>query len=494
MSEENQALHDQLSPESSSARWPRNIYIVIVMLSIYVLLVMIGLVFQWVYLKYFLTIIGSTFIYLIPELAGERKKQLLWLFLTCIPIIGMTFLQIVSDRSQDKARENVELGILRENEFKEKERRFYEEVIVNPGEVIRELQYADEGFTIEAQVVYLRIAERESSLLIANPSIIIDKVLELPDNPKQKLETYKTIRNIVQQQGKKGKDKSLLLIEEIESLLNRQVTYENLSDLSQELKKSYENVVFNANIGKLDEAKKGLKEIANRLLIRTDLYSAGGYFNNLSVVSLGYSSPEETLRWLYQGIHIEREHILIYETLAYALWALNQDSRTALRYAEKGLELNGALVNQVKLDYQNSIEKYNELLRTEPSFSSLLQKKLKILHKQYPPIEALATEYANELEARFKNLVCYFSAIELTNQETARNYAEELHRRYPKDLDYQETLGFVLMRFSSTVEELETALGHLKSVKEYAQTPLTRDLASAHYQVGIEKRKLLARQ
>jgi hypothetical protein len=127
-----------------------------------------------------------------------------------------------------------------------------------------------------------------------------------------------------------------------------------------------------------------------------------------------------------KGYERVREHLPLYESLGFALWSANNDADSALHYATLGLaeaqRLRGSLTSEIEATTSGQ----------QGAISAKLMPKW--------------TRFLDTMTENLKLQYSYFSALSLQDEPTARRYAQELYDSKKSVAEYQDVLGFVLMR------------------------------------------------
>jgi hypothetical protein len=225
-----------------------------------------------------------------------------------------------------------------------------------------------------------------------------------------------------------------------------------------DVKPHYERFMHGSGGRSFPQMRAELARIADVVAPLTVQYQIAGLYNHKGVVELAAGLPERALADFFQGLVLDADHLTIYESLGYALWATSQNSYGALKYAELGLRKAA-------------------LLRARPMAAPDLS----------------WTTHLDNLTSRLEAQYAYFSALRLENETTARRYAEALHRGEPTDTEWADTLGFVLMRFAKDRQELARAGTLFQAAfdsAEASQEHATRRLAERHLRELADLRQI----
>jgi hypothetical protein len=201
--------------------------------------------------------------------------------------------------------------------------------------------------------------------------------------------------------------------------------------------------------------------------------NVAGVSNFLGSLARAAGREELALSYFYRGYESDRHHLPIYESLAYSMWATNLDAGSAIRYASEGL---------------SECAKLREKLRAEVEA---------ITHEQDPRGPDFAKlapawiDYVDGMTRRLKFQYAYFSALVIQNNKTALAYARELYNSKKADGEYQDALGFVLMRFGGPKELDEAQELFTTAIERQKAERLTPRLAERHLQELQDLRKAL---
>ncbi len=187
----------------------------------------------------------------------------------------------------------------------------------------------------------------------------------------------------------------------------------------------------------LEGASRDLAAFADRT-------PSAGIFTRLGLLAIAREQPDQALYYYYRGLMIDPNFLANYDSLGHAGWVLNQDSRVGLRYAQAG----AALVERLRPLPAQEVEE---------TAASLGPSEASTLRADWRAFEPIWISYLDGYRDRLELQEVYFSALELENEDSARASAERLLRSNSDDAEYQDAMGFVLLRFARNVDELERA-------------------------------------
>ena len=191
--------------------------------------------------------------------------------------------------------------------------------------------------------------------------------------------------------------------------------------------------------------------------------------------------PERAMADFYKGLVLDPEHLPLYESLGYSLWALNGDSLGALSFADSGLKHSVEFPKVLQAEYDGTIRNYEAVSRNYPTLAPLIQLERNDLSSRYAAVTQALSPNADKMNTRLKLQFAYYSALELTNESTALDFSNSIYRSKSKDAEYEDSRGFVLMRFASGMQDLYTARGLFEdAVGNASPEHVTPRLANIH--------------
>jgi hypothetical protein len=190
-----------------------------------------------------------------------------------------------------------------------------------------------------------------------------------------------------------------------------------------------------------------LAEVAQRLTGMAARHELAGLYNHAGMLAEAMSRGDQALAYFYRAVVLESDHIPAYESLGYALWLFNEDAHGALRLAERGLRQVAA--QRAGIADPKRVQRYAAHLAA--------------------------------MEQRLKLQYAYFSAILYVNEQQARQYASDELKRAPDDAEIQDAMGYVLLRFARSADEVKRAADLFRAAIANPQAErLTPRLATAH--------------
>jgi hypothetical protein len=449
-------------PLSPTQRW-----LILANVGYLVLLFVFLLLWQVEPLKYALMVAGVILAAMLSELASKDQPYGR-LALLCIPAIAIVLVQITTDRENDAKQMDLsrriearQLSDMRD-QILYAEKRAQEELILDPYDTIDTVHRANRGFISKANMIALHGAVAQVQLVATVPALT-GQVPSLSENLETRLSNYRTLKVAL---GDSHSARQRL--DEITNAMEAEAAYRHAAK------------VFSDHIaGPLDEfvARHKDKDSRDFRKMREEVWhffsdfkpilaraNVAGVSNFLGSLARAAGRQELALFYFYQGYENDRRHLPIYESLAYSMWTANLDATTALKYATQGLNecesLRKRLEAEMKVIAQTvaSDSQGTDFATLFPAWIERIDKTAKNLRLQY----------------------AYFSALVVRNEATALKYARELYDSDKDDGEYQDTLGFVLMRFGNP-RELDEAEGLFKSAIERAKSErLTPRLAERH--------------
>lgn len=457
---------------------------------LYVLLVAVYLL-AWpaTALKYISAGIGFALLALIPELVRGQHKRLLILLVAGVAV-GNTAMQAKDDADKDRAIAELKLEKWRDLDVKEAERkiRVQERVYEDPIDTIRALQHSPLGFESKANRLSMRAKLEESRLLAAQPQLA-ERVLRFPGDAERRLAAYAAVR----EEG--GARAARPAIDAVVAVLKEEAAYRAAAKyLVESIVPQYKALAGRAERGKIEPKPllEAMRAIERKLDARLAAAPLAGLFNHAGVLAMGQSGGQRALGRYYQAMAADPEHVPAYESIAYASWSVNQEARTAIEYARRGLELAARYAQALAAEYAELQRNHAAVARAVPAAAAALRAQKEQASKLVDELKASFTRSSTGMVARLQLLYAYCSALELQNESAARRYARALHDADPKDPEHQDALGLVLLVFAKTPDELDEAdrLLVLAGSNPKAEQ-MTRKLVVMHRAKVDEKRRLL---
>ncbi len=417
--------------------------------------------------KYALVPTGVALAATIPELA-IKKHHVFRLTLLCIPAVAIALVQILSDRENDRKQLALsqQVATLELSKFRdvvraaEIQRR--EEIELDPRDTIEAIQDANKGFAIRADMLALHAASREVRLVASVPSLQ-SQLPAVSTDARNRLEIYRSLTNKLAPMFSVT-SQSRAEIDEIILLLEAEIAYRDLAEIFvQKIRPEYAEFLSQYAGGHtFDEMKSSLWGIYHRVRALVGVYDLAGLNNHLGLLAMASGHAEEGLSRFYHGYERDREHLPIYETLGYALWSVDSDADSAFKFAALGLAEADGL---------------RSILNSEANALSIPQKDVfaKLIPQWNTFIDGMTT--------RLKLQYAYFGALGVQNEQIAQiaqGYARELYVSNRNDAEYQDVLGFVLMRFGGPSELDEAKNLFEAAISNPSAERITPRLATQH--------------
>src|SRR5260370_28747546 len=103
------------------------------------------------------------------------------------------------------------------------------------------------------------------------------------------------------------------------------------------------------------------------------------------------------------------------------------------------------------------------------------------LESRFKDASSSLEDYVMRLRPKLELLFAYTSALELQNEQAARECSSRLYSSRKNDPEYQDTLGFVLMRFAANTKELDEAENLFRAAEDNKDTEeMTKKLVQLH--------------
>lgn len=425
---------------------------------------------------YLVLVLGFILAASTPELAS-KEKVLARIILICIPAIGTGTFQFISDRATDRQIQNLETHRLKIQQITDNEAKLTEEFVLDPTQIVTGMEGAGEGFRTKAERLAVRVERAEARFIYVRPSGA-PEILSAPDELPKRLKAFHSIRErlpgVAEQTGSMELDDLIQTLEQQQGYL---IAAEAIDREATNYKAIGKNTLTTANVCHI------LKGVSARLQPIAERYRVAGLFNHIGILWMSCYEREEALASFYRGLAADRDHITLYESTAYALWILNKDSNSALAYAVEGRATCLREANAIKTEYDEAQNWYLQAAQRTPKLASLVAKHRETLEKHYRAVEKPFREF---IAAEIQRLVvqyCYFSALGLQNEQESRALMTQLYESERNDADMQDSMGFVLMRFAGSVDDLDKAQRlFTDAIKNVQATPMTARLASGHLQ------------
>jgi len=461
----------------------------LLLLGVVVYVVLVGIYFRHpsAILKYGTLLLGLFFVASVPEVAAENSLRLkVWLIL--LLAVGAAAMEYQKD--QDDERDRLELmgkldsqkraiEVLRLVKYHESEHRRVERSIdrstVSPRDEAKSLVKSGPGFLTKAERLSLRASLLESRLLTNAPSLA-PQVLAFPEDAAQRLSEYDALKPVPTFTNAEA----MRQIGDVEKVLSEEATYRRLAEyFAREIAPRYQALNEQSDSLDVATASQRLGEIEELLVKQLTNFPLAGLYNHLGNLAMGQGAVNRALGYFYTGIAQDPEHLPLYDSLSYAEWTFDHAAWPAIGYARQGIELSDKLPRQIEAEFNEASANYAWLLKSSPDLKNVLTARQETLQSSFNTAHAAVTNYAGVLRDHFEQAFAYNSALELQNEDLARQYAKRLNDTYPTDADYQDTWGFVLMRFARDSGEMEKA-GKLLRGAEGNGEEMTQKLVQLH--------------
>jgi hypothetical protein len=442
-------------------------------------------------LKYVVLVLGVFFAACVPEFARKERDG----FKACLILLlaaGAAGVEIHKDHEDQREREELTKKLdyqtrLAEaahlNKYRESEVRRDELSVdrteTSPRDTAYALTNSGNGFLAKAERWSLRVSLLESRLLTNNP-VWASRLLAFPGDANQKIAAYEgllkaeAITNV----------EAMRLITEVQKVLKEEADYRKLGNFFNttmqpqyiELAEQRKNLDFPVVRQRLGQFEVTMAEqLAN--------FPVAGLYNHLGVLAMGEGATNRELAYLYTGIARDPEHIPLYESVAYAAWTIERATWRALTYSTAGIDLCEKLPGQIEAEFKEASANYAWLLKFSPELKDDLTKRQEDLSSHFAVTKLAVNTYAKMLRDRLELTFAYTSALELQtgNAERARQYAKRLYDSDTEDPEYEDTWGFVLMRFARDRRDLAEAGRLFIEAKGHSKAEdMTGQLAPLH--------------
>ncbi len=429
--------------------------------------------------KYAVVLIGVALAAMIPELASKHRLRLR-IVLICVPALGAALVQFSNDRASERAIQDIEIRHDKDQAILDREARLQEEVVLDPSDAVMAVKDSGRGFRTKADRLSLRVADLEAKFMSDQPNLAA-RAVAFPDDPTARLQAYRNLRDNQRMSPKSGAN-PLPAIDEIVASLEQQVTYLNAAEFFEhEIKPQYAKIESMIQSKHLNPSQVCQSLAAIVRSISAAKYEVAGVYNHLGVLAMSCGHREEALADFYRGLSLDADHIPIYESLAYALWIINKDSQSALDYASMGRSVCVKEAKSLTAEFESTKRRYQELERVDIANVAQLASRKQELEKRSATIDEHYQDFVSEMNTRLTMDYAYFSAIERTNEVEARQLMSGLLASNPQDAEYQDSMGFILMRFGKSMDDWDEANRLFREAvqNENAET-MTHRLASTH--------------
>lgn len=461
------------------------------------------------WIRYTIFLLGIALAPLTPELVrhseehSNRKRNHVVLMVVLILLLaaGTTMVQHKDDLSNESERthlketvesinrrtQSLQLTKIRNDEV-EDNKLHANNVRPNPLDIADGLSGAGAGFQKKADILECSVALTESRLMVHEPSLA-ERILRFPEDLDQRLAAYGHLKSTA---VVCTNDASKELFDETLASLKEEAAYRQLTrTFKEKIVSRYMEIV--SNRPDFSVARQKLRMIEDMLIPELLHHPLAGLYNHLGVLALGEEDKERAMGYFYSGLAMDRNHIPLYESVAYNEWAINHDSLTAMRYSSNGIELCETLPEVVAAEHEETLSNYAVIIRQHPDIKGEIDQRQSFVGRNFNSAKMSMQEYEKLLRPRLANLYAYTCALELQDQQAARRYAQLAYTSDTNDPDYQSTLGFVLMRFATNGDDLDQAESLFKTAEDNKSADImTRDLVQLFRTELSDRRQFLS--
>jgi len=267
-------------------------------------------------------------------------------------------------------------------------------------------------------------------------------------------------------------------------LLRQQVAYLTAADrFRNDVKPHYvalEAAVKNTGLTAVAVCER-LSVIRRQVSDIVAVYPIAGLYNHLGVLAMACRQGDQALALLYNGLTVDSEHLPIYESLGYALWIVNNDSATAHAIAARGVAVSEQERDALQAELDETRRSYQQLRLRRPDRAIAIAERLEQIETRVNDVQKVWDRFLKAMTMRLTLNYAYFGALDLSHEAQSLRSMTELYKSDPQDAEFQETMGFVRMRFAKSPIDLDDAerLFTLAVNNPRAERITTR-LASAH--------------
>lgn len=237
------------------------------------------------------------------------------------------------------------------------------------------------------------------------------------------------------------------------------------------------------------EGRQVLMNVMHGIASDLSLVQNGSAYNLLGNLALAMDQRELAFEYLYQAYLNDRQHLPTLGSLGFALWKLNGDCHTSLRYSVEGYQLAWSQMNDFERREKQVLGLFNSMKAARPLLARAIEKRSSDVSAFFLERGKGIAQYLRAQYDSLRNTAVYCMAFERIQEPEARLIAEELWKSDPTDPDYLDTKAFVLMRFHKDDEEVREAARLLEAARGAAQDSHQRELAEHHLAL-VEKLKL----
>lgn len=377
-------------------------------------------------------------------------NKILKVILVALPTLALALLHQLELNRIEKQQTGMNLIRVYEQDLHDKERHIAEDVLIDPENTVTMGKSVHIGFQIKSKRLQISVSEMEASLLAQHPEML-QLVLSFPDDPAAKLKSYEKLKRV--------NPFLEMPIEQILQPLRDEVAYSDLANFfRRQINPQYLQLdsALNRNFHPSMTCQRIFKILDTLAQVELN-YPLAGLLNHMGTMAMSCGRRYEAMGHFYTALALDPMHLPAYESLAYILWLGNKDERTALEVVEHGLRLCASERSGLEDSFKRTMEAYELIARKAPARALLLRQSAEKLKKRVTKIQKSWGHFIDEMETRLRNDFAYFSALGRWNEQKARSYIAKLYQSNPESADYQDTYGFVKMRFAKNEEELEEA-------------------------------------
>lgn len=481
-------------------RWrqlpPRERILVIVVLVCYFGLVIAFTIFleEWTPAKYLVTLCGVGLAAIIPDfVSGDRP--LTRVFLIGAAAVGIGLVQLTNDSGNDRklvtlstqlqrvSEQLAESGASQDREATNRlaEKRVRENAIPEPTQSLTVVKGAARGIQLRADRLAIRVAAMEAQLLLAHPTVATE-IIGDADNLPQYLDGYVSLGARIATSS----DFPVAVADAVDDIIQQlkmQSAHVAAAKLLREVAvPKYEEIL--ARVAR-DPREKGsacssLSPLITQLSDASLAHPAAGLFNHIGGLALACGQRDRALGLFYIGIATNSDHVPLYESIGYALWIINNDSENAFDYVRRGLAISEKEAGALPSEFDQAIAAYEQLKRISPN-TKMVDEKLQQLRSRFDRVDRDWSVFMARMKDRLTLEYAYFGALERKNKNDVRTRMKALHDSNPEDAEYQDAMGYVLMRFADRIEDFQQAQKLFsKAAANPDAEPVTKYLAAVH--------------
>ncbi|MES1203266.1 MAG: hypothetical protein ABUS57_17655 [Pseudomonadota bacterium] len=236
----------------------------------------------------------------------------------------------------------------------------------------------------------------------------------------------------------------------------------------------YERLLTNLDATDVDFAT-ALDGVDAHLNLMLESQPTAGVLNHLGVLAMDRAATDPTQRnkalaYFYRGLALDPDHVPLYESVGYAAWAITGDQTSRMRYALEGLGL-------AKREKAAAAAEFAEAKRR------LYPESADAVEKRFAGVVDRWSKMMDGMQERLALQHSYYVALkgDPADGKIARAEAAALHAQAPDDAEYADNLGFVLLRFAATTDDLVEAKALFRQAQSAVRAEsTTKAIARAH--------------